>query len=44
VGAAQVVARHRSHVSNGPTEADDNRVERAKRTAFGFRQFQHCRR
>ena len=41
--ATQIVAWHRSHVSNGPTEAINNLVKRVKRTAFGFRQFKHYR-
>ena len=41
--AAQIVAWHQSHVSNGPTEAIDNLVKRVKRTAFGFRRFEHYR-
>lgn len=40
----QIVAWHRSHVSNGPTEAINNLVKRVKRTAFGFRRFKHYRR
>jgi len=39
----QIVAWHASHVSNGPTEAINNLVKRVKRTAFGFRRFQHYR-
>ena len=39
----QIVAWHRSHVSNGPTEAVNNLVKRVKRTAFGFRRFAHYR-
>lgn len=39
----QIVAWHRSHVSNGPTEAINNLVKRVKRVAFGFRRFQHYR-
>ena len=39
----QIVAWHRSHVSNGPTEAANNLVKRVKRVAFGFRRFQHYR-
>jgi transposase len=38
-----IVAWHRSHVSNGPTEAVNNLVKRVKRTAFGFRRFAHYR-
>lgn len=36
----QIVAWHRSHVSNGPTEAVNNLV---KRVAFGMRNFTHYR-
>lgn len=36
----QIIAWHRSHVSNGPTEAINNLV---KRVAFGFRRFDHYR-
>jgi len=39
----QIVAWHASHVSNGPTEAINNLVKRVKRTAFGFRRFEHYR-
>ena len=39
----QIVAWHRSHVSNGPTEAANNLVTRVKRVAFGFRRFEHYR-
>ena len=39
----QIVAWHRSHVSNGPTEAVNNLVKRVKRVAFGFRRFDHYR-
>lgn len=38
-----IVAWHRSHVSNGPTEAVNNLVKRTKRIAFGFRRFDHYR-
>ena len=41
--SAQIVAWHASHVSNGPTEAINNLVKRVKRTAFGFRRFEHYR-
>ena len=37
----QIVAWHRSHVSNGPTEAVNNLVKRIKRVAFGMRNFTH---
>ena len=39
----QIIAWHQSHVSNGPTEAINNLVKRVKRTAFGFRRFEHYR-
>jgi transposase len=39
----QIVAWHRSHVSNGPTEAVNNLVKRVKRVAFGMRNFDHYR-
>jgi transposase len=39
----QITAWHRSHVSNGPTEAINNLVKRVKRVAFGFRRFDHYR-
>jgi transposase len=39
----QIVAWHRSHVSNGPTEAANNLVKRVKRVAFGMRNFAHYR-
>ena len=32
----QIVAWHRSHVSNGPTEAVNNLIKRIKRVAFGI--------
>ena len=34
---------HRAHVSNGPTEANNNLIKRVKRVAFGFRRFAHYR-
>jgi hypothetical protein len=37
----QIVAWHRSHVSNGPSGAINNLVERVKSVAFGFRRFAH---
>ena len=40
---SQIVAWHASHVSNGPTEAINNLVKRVKRTAFGFKRFDHYR-
>ncbi len=40
---AQIVAWHRSHVSNGPTEAANNLIKRVKRAAFGFSSFRNYR-
>lgn len=39
----EIVAWHRAHVSNGPTEAVNNLIKRVKRVAFGFRRFDHYR-
>ena len=39
----QIVAWHRSHVSNGPTEAANNLIKRVKRAAFGFASFRNFR-
>ena len=39
----QIIAWHRSHVSNGPTEAANNLIKRAKRSAFGFKSFRNFR-
>jgi transposase len=39
----QIVAWHRSHVSNGPTEAVNNLIKRVKRAAFGFSSFRNYR-
>ena len=39
----QIVAWHDARVSNGPTEAINNRIKRVKRVAFGFRRFDHYR-
>jgi len=39
----QIIARHRSHVTNGPTEAVNNLIKRVKRVAFGMRNFRHYR-
>jgi transposase len=39
----QILAWHRSHVSNGPTEAINNLVKRVKRVAFGMRRFRNYR-
>ena len=41
--ANQIVAWHRSRVSNGPTEAVNNLIKRVKRIAFGFRNFANYR-
>lgn len=41
--AAQIVAWHRSHVTNGPTEAVNNLAKRIKRVAFGLVNFRHHR-
>ncbi len=39
----QISAWHHSHVSNGPTEAINNLVKRAKRVAFGITNFANYR-
>jgi transposase len=39
----QIAAWHRSHVSNGPTEAANNLIKRVKRAAFGFTSFRNDR-
>jgi transposase len=39
----QIVAWHRGHVTNGPTEAVNNLIKRVKRVAFGFRRFRNYR-
>jgi transposase len=39
----QIVAWHRGHVTNGPTEAINNLIKRVKRVAFGFRRFRNYR-
>jgi transposase len=41
--ANQICAWHRSHVSNGPTEAVNNLAKRIKRVAFGIVNFRHHR-
>jgi transposase len=41
--ADQICAWHRSHVSNGPTEAVNNLTKRIKRIAFGIVNFRHHR-
>jgi transposase len=39
----QIIAWHRAHFSNGPTEAVNGLVKRVKRVAFGFRRFRNYR-
>jgi hypothetical protein len=39
----QIVAWHRAHVTNGPTEAINNLIKRVKRVAFGFTRFRSFR-
>lgn len=39
----EIAAWHRSHVSNGPTEAANNLIKRVKRVAFGFTSFRNYR-
>lgn len=39
----EILAWHRAHLSNGPTEAINNLTKRIKRIAFGFREFRHFR-
>ena len=39
----QIVAWHRAHVTNGPTEAVNNLIKRVKRVAFGFNRFRNFR-
>ena len=39
----QIVAWHRSQVTNGPTEAANNLIKRVKRAAFGMRSFRNYR-
>jgi transposase len=39
----QIIPRHRSHVTNGPTEVVNNLIKRVKRVAFGMRNFRHYR-
>ena len=41
--ANQIVGWHRSHVTNGPTEAVNNLAKRIKRVAFGLVNFRHHR-
>ena len=39
----QITNWHHARVTNGPTEAVNNLIKRVKRTAFGFRRFNHYR-
>jgi hypothetical protein len=39
----QIAARHTAHVTDGPTEAVNNLIKRAKRAAFGFTSFRNYR-
>ena len=39
----QIVAWHRAHVTNGPTEAVNNLIKRIKRVAFGISRFRNFR-
>jgi len=39
----QIVAWHRAHVTNGPTEAVNNLIKRVSRVAFGFKRFRNYR-
>ena len=39
----EIVAWHRGHVTNGPTEAINNLIKRIKRVAFGFTNFANYR-
>ncbi|MFT7649145.1 MAG: transposase [Candidatus Poriferisodalaceae bacterium] len=41
--SSQITAWHRSHVSNGPTEAINNLTKRIKRVAFGLTNFKYHR-
>ena len=39
----QIIAWHRAHFTNGPTEAVNNLIKRVKRVAFGFRRLRNYR-
>jgi len=39
----EILAWHRAHFTNGPTEAMNNLIKRVKRTAFGFTSFRNYR-
>ena len=39
----EIIAWHRAHFTNGPTEAMNNLIKRVKRAAFGFTSFRNYR-
>jgi transposase len=39
----QIIAWHKLHITNGPTESMNNLAKRVKRVAFGFRSFKNYR-
>ena len=39
----EIIAWHKFHISNGPTEGANNLIKRVKRVAFGFRSFRNYR-
>ena len=39
----QIIAWHKLHITNGPTESMNNLAKRVKRVAFGFRSFTNYR-
>lgn len=39
----QIIAWHKLHTTNGPTESMNNLAKRVKRVAFGFRSFKNYR-
>ena len=39
----QIIAWHKLHITNGPTESMNNLAKRVKRVAFGFRSFRNYR-
>ena len=39
----EIIAWHKLHITNGPTEAMNNLAKRVKRVAFGFRSFRNYR-
>ena len=39
----EIIAWHKLHITNGPTEAMSNLAKRVKRVAFGFRSFRNYR-